>query len=99
MAPPVLRAVVTKRAAETVTVPFDFTGPAVAGTTIVGTATVTAQSGITVVTPAPTPAGYIVAAQFAGGLAGNDYWLKCQVTMSNGDLHELEAVLLLRDEN
>jgi hypothetical protein len=99
MAAPTLRDTATKRASETVTIPFDFTLPAVSGTTIVGSASVVAKTGLTVVTPTPTPAGLVVAAQVSGGVTGKDYWVTCTVTMSNGDVHQLEVVVLVRDAN
>jgi hypothetical protein len=98
MAPPTLRDTATKRAAETVTIAFDFTLPA--GTsTIVGSASVVAQTGLTVVTPSPTPVDLTVFARVSGGVTGKDYWVTCTVTMSNGDVHQLEVVMLVRDAN
>lgn len=95
---PVLREGRTKRPAETCSYTFDFTLPLVTGSTLTGAATVTPATGLTVA-GGPTVATPFVTVQLTGGVAGNDYPVTCRISATNGDLHELEAVILVRDEN
>ena len=99
MAAPTLRETREKRAIEVVSVSFEFADVLVTGSTLTGSATVTAQIGLTVVVSAPSPVGSVVTTQISGGVAGEDYWLKCRCAASNGDTHELEVVILVRDDN
>jgi hypothetical protein len=98
MAAPTLRATGIKRAGEIVSQVFDFSAVLVPGATLTGTPTVTAQAGLTVI-GAPALANPLVTVQFSGGVAGNDYTLRCQCAASNGDTPELEVVILVREEN
>jgi len=80
-----------KRAGEVKTVVFDFTDELATGTTLTGTPTVTADAGLTVGMPAlATPK---VSVQLSGGVLGTSYYVTCQATATNGDVHEIPAVL------
>jgi hypothetical protein len=98
MAPPVLRETRTKRADETVSLTFDFGPMLVPPSTLTGTPTVDAAPGVSVI-PGETIAEALVTIQVSGGTTGDDYSVVCVMSASNGDVHGLEVVLLIRDEN
>ena len=98
MTAPVLRATRTKRADETVTLTFEFAAVLVPTTVLSGSPTFVVQTGLTQV-GAGSVSGTQVSVQVSGGTTGEDYRVTCRMNASNADVHQLEVVVLIRDEN
>jgi hypothetical protein len=98
MAAPTLRETRTKRDDETVSITFDFAPMLVPTTTLTGTPTIVAETGLAVL-GGGSVSDATVTVQVRGGTTGDDYALACVMSASNGDVHGLEVVILIRDEN
>jgi hypothetical protein len=76
---------------------FDFSEKMdVAGGETISTVTMTVPGGIT--TSAPSVSGPLVSSRIAGGTAGQDYPVICQITTSTGQILKLVFSLEVRDD-
>jgi|SRR5215831_1176516 len=86
-------AVRQKLPAETKAVTFDFTEELAPGTTLTGTPIVTVDAGLTAGAPGLDATSTFVTVLISGGVMGAFYLVTCRCGSTDGQLHEIDAIV------